>query len=159
MNEFQAALLIGAVLAALISIRQPRALLWIGAATASFVISTWYSRMGFAYPEAVTALCDTAICFVLYFAARARWEIYLFLLFQGSVLVSTAYLAGIIGPHWAYIAALEGINWLALLVIAGTSALSMVQNDPTGHHRWAYDHLRGANRALHAHVHTPFRGR
>lgn len=159
MNEFQIALMIGAALVALISIREPRALLWIGAGAASFVISTWYARINMPYPEAITALCDASICFLLYFAARERWEIYLFILFQGSVLVSTAYLAGVIGPHWAYIAALEGINWLALGVIGGTSALSWVRYAPSGNRHWAHNYIRGADRSLHAHVHTPFRGR
>lgn len=158
MNEFQIALLIGAALTALISISQARALLWISVGVASFVISTWYARQSLPYPEAITALCDASICFMLYFLARERWEIYLFVLFQGSVLVSTAYLAGVIGPHWAYIAALEGINWLALCVIGGTAALSWTQNGH-GHRGRFVCYLRGADRALHAHVHSPFRER
>lgn len=160
MDSFQFALLIGAALTALISIRQPRALLWIATGATSFIVSTGYARLNLFYPEAITALCDASVCFLLYFVARARWERYLFLLFQGSVLVSTAYLAGIIGPHSAYIAALEGLNWLALLVIGGTSALSWVpRHGPSGRHHWARDYLLGADRALHTPVHAPFRRR
>lgn len=158
MNEFQAALAIGAVITALISHRTPRALLWIAVGACSFILSTWYARMDLPYPAAMTALFDASVCFLLYFVAKTRWEMYLFLLFQGSVLVSTMYLAGIIGPHWAYIAFLEGINWLALGVIGGTSALSWV--DHAGRDRsWLVRHLRGADRALHAEIHKPFRGR
>ena len=158
MSEFQVALLIGAVITALISFRTPRAVIWIGAGAASFVFSTAYARVGWGYPPAFTAVLDASICFAIYFSAKTRWEMYLFLLFQGSVLVSTMYLAGIIGPHWAYIAFLEGINWLALGVIGGTSALSWIGNAGRDHH-WFVRHLRGADRALHAEIHKPFRGR
>ena len=151
-------LLFGAVMTALISLRNWRGLLWIVVAGWSFIASTLYARAGFPYPEAATAFFDVLVCFAVYFVARERWEIYLFLLFQGSVLVSTAYLAGVIGPHWAYIAALEGINWLALGVIGGTSLLGLV-NNAVGSGHWAGSYLHGADRALRAHVHTPFRGR
>lgn len=158
MNEYQFALLIGAAITALITYRTPRALLWIGVGALSFVLSTLYGRTGLPFPAAITALCDAGVCFAIYFAAKARWEMYLFLLFQGSVLVSTMYLAGIIGPHWAYIAFLEGINWLALGVIGGTAALSWVGHAGRHHNRLVH-YLRGADRALHAEVHKPFRGR
>lgn len=154
----QQALLFGAVITALISIRNWRGLLWIAVAAWSFVASTIYARSGGPYPEAATAFLDALVCFAVYFVARERWEVYLFLLFQGSVLVSTAYLAGVIGPHWAYIAALEGINWLALCVIGGTSLLGLV-NNAVGSRHWTSAYIRGADRTLRAHVHTPFRGR
>lgn len=156
----QVALAVGAALVALFCIwrGQWRGALWIAAGTASFTLSTWYGRQTLPYPEAVTALCDAAICFAIYFSARERWERFLFLIFQGSVLVSLSYFAGLIGPHWAYIVGLEIINWLALSLIGGTALLSWLGN-AYGYRRGLVGYLRGAHRLVWAPRSPPGGGR
>lgn len=156
MDGFQIALLMGAFVVVLVSLQNRRALLWVAMGAASFIVSTAYARWGGPYPTAVTALCDVAACITIYHYWRERWEFYLFLLFQGSVLVSLAYFAGLIGPHWAYVAVLEVINWAVLAVIGGTRIVRLAR-DALGDHSRAYRYIRGADRALHAHVPSAFR--
>lgn len=156
MDAFQQALAIGAVITALICIGDRRSLAWIFAGSMSFLISVAYARMVWPYPTAITALCDVVFCLLIYRFRRERWEKYLFLLFQGSVLVSMAYLAGVIGPHWAYVAALEGINWAALVLIGGTRIAGLLKNARVDI-GWVKSAIRAVDRSLHANVHTEFR--
>lgn len=155
MDAFQIALALGAFLVILVSLKDNRALLWVTVGVASFVVSTAYYRSGGPYPTAITALCDASVCLAIYRYWRERWEFYLFILFQGSVLVSLAYLAGLIGPHWAYVAVLEVINWAALVVIGGTRIVRLIR-DAVGDHNRTFAFVRGFDRALHAHVPSAF---
>ena len=158
MGEFQLALMIGAAVTALICMvaGKHRGLVWIATGVASFVVSTWYSRHGWVYPAAITALCDATVCLVVYFSVKEQWEKYLFFLFQGSVLTSILYFVEVIGPHWAYIAVLEAINWLALLLI-GTSAISEWLRDARGFSGRLSAHLLGAHRLVWSHRAAPAR--
>lgn len=149
MNVFQIALLVGAVVVAALAWRIPRAIMWIIAGALSFVASTAYARFDLPYPPAFTAACDVAVCLGVYFFGQLRWELHLWRLFQLSVLVSIAHLAGVIGPHYAYIVALETINWLALFLIAGTAIMARVGENGMGSGRWTDRRLRWANRTLH----------
>jgi hypothetical protein len=127
-NKFQAALMIGAALTALISINDRRALLWILVGVADFVLTTGYQRSGLTTPPYpwVAGLADGCVCLALILSWKYRWEKYLFLIFQLSVLVSLLRIVGLIDTNYAYVTALEICNWLALLLIGGTHLLERV---------------------------------
>ncbi len=131
MNIWQTALLIGATVVALFTWQVERAWLWILAGAASFILSAWWEANGLPLHPAVTALCDTAVCVLIFFMARHWWELGLYRLFQCSVLISITYLGltmwtGNTNFHYAYIVALEAINWLALMLILGVGFMQGV---------------------------------
>ncbi len=148
MSVFQIALLIGALVTAVLSWHLQRALLWIFAGAASFVLSTAYARYGLPYPAAFTAACDVAVCLLVYFFANLKWEMGIGYLFQGSVLLSIGHLIGVIEPHRSYVMGLEGVNWLALLFINTTVVTLWLGSNgiparryPRSGVRWAHDSL------------------
>jgi len=155
MDQFQTALAVGALIAAIVSNRLPRAVVWICAAAASFAVSALYEGAGLPYAAAFTLCCDAAVCYAVYSWASEEWELWLFNLFRASVLISIMHLLGLVGGHYVYVAALDVVNWLVLIVISGTAILDMA-----GHHgnntrsRWVAD-IRGAWRALRASRQTP----
>lgn len=147
MSEFQLALLIGAIITAAISKRLPRAHLWILAGAASFVASTAWARYGMPYPPAFTLAADSAVCLLIYFFGKERWEDKTYTIFQLSVLVSLVYLAGpieiggvvITMSHWLYVVMLEICNWAALAVIGGTALFDMAKagdNEDAARYDW-----------------------
>lgn len=137
MNEFQAALLVGAAFVALVSWRLDRSLLWIAVGALSFVASTAWSRFGLPMPPLFTALCDAAVCFAIYVWAKQAWELLLCQLFRASVLISVVFVGFTIatksGPSPTYVALLEAVNWIALLLILGTAAMQRINADGRGH--------------------------
>ena len=148
MNEFQMALVIGALIAALIAFRLPRAWRWIAAGAASFVASTAYYRYGLPYYPAFTLVCDASVCLAVYAFAKERWEERIYNIFQLSVLISLLYMSNVIADHWLYVVSLELLNWAALLTIGGTAILDRIKgNVGNPHdHRWA--DIRSPNIAL-----------
>lgn len=124
MSEFQAALLIGALITAIISRKLPHAWLWIRVGALSFIASTAYSRYGLPYPPAFTLACDAAVCLAVYHKAVEMWEVYFYKVFRASCLISLLYLFGFVGSHWTFVVALELCNWAALLLIGGTAILA-----------------------------------
>jgi hypothetical protein len=125
---YQKALLGFAVVAAVISADDRRALLWILAGAADFIITTAYQRSGITTPPypLVTGIADAVVCLALWWFWDRRWEKYLFLIFQLSVLISLFRLIRVIDTNYAYVTALEVCNYLALLVIGGTHLLGKV---------------------------------
>lgn len=130
-----------AIIAALISWRLPRSLLWIASLTASFVVSVTYLNMpkpaepGLWWPPAsgVAAVCDMAVCMVIYAFAKRLWEArLLYSLVLISVAVNLLYTTGIllgwppVPPHEAYAIILEVINYAALALIFVTGLLSWI---------------------------------
>ena len=165
MNEFQIALLIGAIFVSLISLHIPRAHIWILAGGASFVASTAYARFGLPYPPAFTLACDAAVCLSIYFLCSERWEEWLFRVFQLSVLVSLIYLAGpltvggftITMSHYLYVVMLELCNWIALFLIGGTAVGEWVRRHEDSARIYRTGHLhraRGSWRS--ARISVPF---
>jgi hypothetical protein len=149
-NSFQIALLVAALITAAVSRHQPRALLWISAGAASFVLSTAWARYGLPYPAWFTGVCDATVCLLVYFFGRQKWEMGIGYLFQASVLLSIGYLTGVIGPHYAYVIGLEAINWAALLLINLTVVASMLGRNGV-HFGWGTrGSIRWTDRALHA---------
>lgn len=128
MSVFELALLIGCVVAALVNRGEPRVLLWIGAGIADYVASSIYYAGGWPYHPFATALMDAAVCLSIYAFAATRWELLLFNVFQGSVLVSILMLANLVPDAYAYALLLELCNWAALLVMIGTGVLKAIGN-------------------------------
>lgn len=127
MTEVDISLLLAALIVAAVSWKNPRGILWIGVAALSYINATIAWRLSLPYAEAITGIGDTAVCLCVYFAARFRWELWIWRLFQASLGVSVVYLAAnihVVPPidHTFYSVVLEGINWLLLLLIGGVSA-------------------------------------
>lgn len=148
MNQFQIALMIGAIIALLLSTNLPRSWLWILAGAGSFAASTLYARFGLPYPSAFSVTCDSAVVLAIYHCAKEKYELVLWRVFQAMILINILYLAGWIGPHWAYIIALELMNWAALLFITGTAIAERIAHSET-HPGWLGNRrLRGFSMAL-----------
>lgn len=131
MTEVDISLLIAALLVCLISIRNPRGILWIGIAALSYINGDIAWRLNLPYAEAITGMGDACVCLCLYFAAKQRWELMIWRLFQTSVAVSMLYLAGNLGvflsiPHEFYAMLMESANWLLLAIVGGTSAMQWI---------------------------------
>ena len=140
MSTIDWSLLIAAVLVSAASWRNPRAILWVVLAAVDFAISTVYWRSGLPYAEGVAGACDAAVCLGIYFAARQRWELWIWRLFQTSVAINFLYLAGNIGiftpiDHEVYSSALEAINWLTLLLIGGMAGAQWIGASIASAHR------------------------
>jgi hypothetical protein len=138
MNEYQAALLIGATVGFLISGSLPRARLYVVAGALSFAATSIYWGLGLPFPPWFSILADGAVCLLIYHVAQEPWELRLWRIFQGMILINLLFFMGAIGPHSAYIIALELMNWAALILIAGTSLLSGVSvNGDSFNSRWS----------------------
>lgn len=127
MEPFQIALAIFAVFVGLTSMNVPRARFWIVTGATSFVATVMYWRLDLPYAPAFAVACDTLVCLTIYFVAREEWEMWLWRIFQLSILVSIAYLVRLIGPHSAYITLLVILNVAALLVIMGTGIVGRIK--------------------------------
>lgn len=155
MNEFQTALLIAAAVVGLFTWQLDRAWLWILAGAASFAASTAWARYGLPHPVAFTALCDVGVCLLIFAFAKHHWELFLFRLFQLSVLVSIVflgirYMGAPAGAHYAYVATLELINWIALALILGVGFMQGIADRGTAPDPDASGVLFRARQALFA---------
>lgn len=150
MSPWQLALLCGALVTLFLSMRLPRAWLWIFMAALSFILSTAYARMDWPYPAHFTAGCDIMVCLSVYFFGRRQWEMMIWRLFQLSVGISLLYIARLIGPHWAYVVSLELVNWALLLMISGAGIVQWVAVNGGSSFYWRMRGLRVVNRALSA---------
>lgn len=131
MTGVDVSLLIGLMLALAVSVGNLRAWKWLLAAAASYVVSVVYWRSGLPYAAFIGGMCDAAICLTVYFLAKFRWEMWVWRLFQFSVLVNIVYLGGELQAwpslsHNAYSIILEAINWAALLWIGGNGAIQAI---------------------------------
>lgn len=104
-----------------------RGIVWIVVLVLDAVASDAYKDAGLPFPDAVMATADFTMCVALYYIAAHRWELWLFVLMQFSMLVSIVYLAGTIiaGPDWIdvtdYLSVLELINYAAIILIGGVT--------------------------------------
>lgn len=128
MTAVDIAIFAGVLVSAFISKDNKRGLLWLALMTFSYLLSSTYWRSGFPHSEVVAGLCDVFICFSVYYLGRERWELWLWRLFQVSLLTNILYLAnGVFSwgmvSHEAYSIVLELLNWLAIISIGTISAM------------------------------------
>lgn len=154
MNVFQIAMLIGAVVAALVSYKLPHALMWISLGAVVAIACDVFYAYNLPYPAAFTLACDALMCLTIHWFAREKWETGLFLIFQLSVLISLLKLASVIDGEDTYRLALELVNWAALFMIAGTAILGGA-GGRIFHNSWnsnvwrAYRYLRSPPKTAH----------
>lgn len=141
MTRWELALLSTLAVAALISLANPRGLLWLAAGAASYIISSAYADTGLPLHPLAAAICDGLVCLAIYNVCMtyggSRWELPLFTVFQFSVLVSFTRLVTIesVPEDYTYRLLLELCNWAALAIIigAGTARLAdVVLGDGSG---------------------------
>lgn len=124
MSVFEQLLLCGLTIAALLNWGNWRAWAWLAAGAASYIVSSLYFNAELPLHPFFTALCDAAVCMLIYQFGRVRWELPLFAVFQFSVLVSfTALLR--LPDAYQYALLLELANWAALLIIGGVGTVRL----------------------------------
>lgn len=128
MSIYETLLLLTATAVLLLSLTASsyRGAWWIVVIMSDAVISDVYVGTGFPVPDAFMATCDLSVCAVLYYLAAHRWEVWLLLVMQTSMLVSLLHLgASIAAPDWIdqedYLLVLEIINYAAIILIGGVS--------------------------------------
>lgn len=151
-NDFQLALIIGALVTAIVARKLPHAWLWISAWALSFVASTAYYRLGFPYYPLATLFFDGCLSIAIYGKAKERWELLLMRLVQCSILISLVYCYLLFfqktaAHHWLYITLLETVNWAALAMIFGTASLDRIRANGGSP---AYHWLSGLRGRLHS---------
>lgn len=119
--------LAAAAAVAIVSYANLRGLAWLLALVAGYFVSGFYWRTGAPNGELVAGLCDAAVCGAIFVLGRYRWELWLWLLSQFSLLVNILYLVSNLSgaraiDHEVYSIALETLNALAFLLIGGVSA-------------------------------------
>ena len=117
------ALVVGALTAAALAWRVPRAPIWILAGAASFVASVAWHKANLPYPAVFGAFTNLAVCFALYAYAKLKWEMRVWNCFHLMIVIDLLYLSGWIYSRYDYALALELANWLALLII-GTAGIA-----------------------------------
>ena len=159
MSIYHLSLMIAALAAGIVSYKQPRALLWICALAASFVLSVGYLYLpkpdSWIMPSAVAATCDALVCATIYIFGKQRWEtVWLYRIVLASVAVNVLYTTGAtlgyppIPPQEVYAIILEVINYVALLLIASTGFMGQLQRNGYSGSRGIVGHLLAAHRAL-----------
>jgi len=104
-----------------------RGLLWLALLAFNYAVSTVLHRAHVWHPEFWVALLDFSVCLSIFLWARQRWEMWVWMLFQTSMLVGILYFVnnnwalGFIS-HDAYSTVLEAIMAAALLTISGVGA-------------------------------------
>ncbi len=116
---FKLALLAIAAVAFISSSDMPRARLWIAAGGGAYLLSLLYSDLKLPYAPAFAVLCDFTICLMIYGLAAKRWELYLMIPFQASILVNILELMRLVPERYLYVYSLDVLNLLALLFIGG----------------------------------------
>lgn len=143
MSSFELALLIGLIVAALASWRDWRALVWLAAGAADYIITSMYFYANLPYHPAFTLLVDASVCAAIWFTWQQRWEKILYQVFLLSVAFDLLKFFNVMGSH-AFATALEVANWLAILVIGGPHILEHIGwlldawGTPSGRVRRAY---------------------
>lgn len=147
-----------AVLAAVVARKTPRAVLWVAALAASFIVSVGYLRgyevieannllaryadapyvplwRDWLPPSIIAAACDAVVCILIYRLGQERWERpWLYTITLGMMATNMLYASGLIlgfppVPDRGTLGIiLEAMNLAALLLIGGTGILDRVQH-------------------------------
>lgn len=159
MSVFQAALLVGALLAALLSWGSWRSIGWLVAIMVDQMLTVAYWKSGLPYAELIAGSADAAVCLGIYFFGRWRWEMWIWRLMQAQVLVNVIFLASnlYVVPRIdqdTYASILEALNWIAILSIGGIAVLQRIGYD-LGRARLPWAGFRGLVRTLRSQRSTP----
>lgn len=132
---------------------------WVALIAIDLVVTTAWWRAGLPYGDAFTAVFDFSICAAIYFFGRHRWELYVFLIFQCSMLVSIIDLAAMIwAPGWidhdVYSSVLEILNYLAFITTGTVSGFIFANRSDVSALRawsgvWSFDRLVRAKGEVH----------
>lgn len=150
------ALVVGAVVASLLSWNIPRAQLWISMLAASFALSSIWHGVGLPYGAAFGVATNLIISALLYWKADEEWEFRVWNCLHLMIVIDVLYMLGFIQSHFNYAVGLELANWLTLIVIGGRGASERVRG---GHPARPDQHRRPSllHRALYAkRTHPPF---
>lgn len=114
--------------------RNNRGAAWIVAICVNLAISTAAWVNGVPYSAAIVAALDFSLCVLIYQFGRNRWERWMFLLYQFSMLVSILYLGALTWApgyvdHDLYSTLLEAVNYSAFLLIATISGIRIASHD------------------------------
>lgn len=162
MNEYDVVFLAFAGLVAWRVRGDSRALAWLAALAASYVVSAAYYRMGGPSHFVMSAMCDVAVIGLIYWKARYIWEMRLWRVFQvmfainAAAFVFEAYPRLELMPpslwHNVYAGSLDLANAVALAWIWFNGARGRSSDDtaqiPADRHPARY-HLRRAVDFLH----------
>lgn len=127
-----------------------RGVMWIAAGAAVFVVTAAYDVRGGEHHALVTGFFDGALCLAVYFFGRRRWEMWLWRIFQCSVLISILHAFDAVGgPYW-YVVWLELCNYAALIWIGGIGLAGLVGDAGGYGDRAPHRTFRRADHALRA---------
>lgn len=123
--------LAAALAVCIVSYRNLRGIAWLLALAVGYFVSGMFWRLEVGNGELVAGLCDAAVCAAIFVLGRYRWELWLWLLSQLSLLVNILYLVNNLSgarviDHETYSIALEALNGVAFLLIGGVSAFQHV---------------------------------
>ncbi len=131
-----------AVAVVMLSVANPRGILWVTAFAVAYFASGFYWRSHGHLPEMVAGLYDTAIVVLVLLFARQLWELWVGVAAFLCLGVNIIYLAnnladaGLIS-HEVYSITLELLNLIALLTIGGVSAfVQRGSTDGIAFHPW-----------------------
>lgn len=150
MHWYQAALLIGAVVAALLAWDR-RATLWIFLGVVSGVSSAIWHDSGMPYGAAFGAATNMAICTAIYLNWQWRWELQIAKCFMTMILIDAIWLWGLIPSHFWFAVSLEIVNWIALLIIGATGIAERARQHGILSRGYGYGWARAVHRTLWEH--------
>lgn len=143
-------LILTCVLSGLLAWDVPRALLWLGLGAFSYVTSAWWHDAGFPYATLYGAFTNVVICGLLYKMADSKWEMGVFNLFIGMILIDLLYVCGVVKSPYDFAVALEVVNFCAMLLIGITGILERLRKDGYDFSRSDSHFLRRCHSALHS---------
>lgn len=127
-NLWAFALLFAAVVVMALSVKTPRAWLWIGLGGASFLASSLYWDMGDPkWHPPFAFFCDALTCLAFHVWAKERWELGVFACFLTSCFVSIVMIAGWLPNTVMYASLMEVCNWASLIIIGGIGLMDLLK--------------------------------
>ena len=123
MDIFAYALMVGAVVALILSRNVPRAWAWICLGIISYTLSAFMHDANIPYAALLGVVTDFAIAIAILAFAKRRWEIAVVDCFGFMILVDLMWTANMIPSRYLYVTILELANWAALIVIGVTGVL------------------------------------
>jgi hypothetical protein len=132
-------------IAAVLSFRNWRGILWLTVILLDYAIATAWWRSGLANPELVTGLCDAALCLSIFFVGRHVWEMRVWAVYMVSIATNFIYLASNLSgllflDHEVYSIIEEVLNAAAIIII-GLASRDVIagRTDGRAFDPWTYN--------------------